>query len=192
MVSAANATPGSISSMPMPLHQVQAAAPPFMHPYFPSANPWDPCGMIQHMPMNPNPSIQTNFPSNAAPPQFLPPMNPIQGNPMNPEQNFMPPEPSPQPRQPEMRPPLDSSPPLLPYLQPPSVPPPPPSSASPPVPPPPMPSVESSNAESSEQSPQYQWQGILCKSGVHYCTIRAYRVDSDICKYPNDISEPAE
>lgn len=193
MVSGASSVTASISSMPMapqgpnlPHHQIQPS--PYMHPtYFPPSNPWDPRGSSHRLPLNPVQSgpMTTNFQAaavSAAP--FPPPVIPaaqLPGNSTKPEQTLIPPEMPP--------PPLPSSSPPLPQAQPPSHPPPP---SSPPPPPPPLPTTESSYPETSSPSLQYQWQGTLCKSGVHYCIIRAYRVDSDICKYLTGLSEPAE
>ncbi|OWM80640.1 hypothetical protein CDL15_Pgr006670 [Punica granatum] len=193
MVSGVSSAAASISCMPMapqgpniPPHQIQAS--PFMHPtYFPPTNPWDPQGSSHHVPLNPVQAgpMQNNFQvtaASAAP--FPPPLTPlaqVPGNSVKPEESPVPPEMPP--------PPLPPSPPPPPQAQPPSLPPPP---SSPPPPPPPLPATESSYPETSSPPLQYQWQGTLCKSGVHYCIIRAYRVDSDICKYPIGLSEPAE
>ncbi|KAK4800477.1 hypothetical protein SAY86_020964 [Trapa natans] len=187
MVSSASAVTPSISCMPMapqgpnlPPHQGQPS--PFTQPtYFPPSNPWDPRGSGHQLPLNSVQSgpIPNNFqtaPISAAP--FLPviPTAQLTGNTTKPEKTLI---------SPEMPP---SSPPK-PQAKPPSHPPPP---SSPPPPLPPLPATESSYRETSSPSLQYQWQGTLCKSGVHYCIIRAYRVDSDICKYSTGLSEPVE
>lgn len=195
---------GNISSIPMvtqgPIigrsQQIQGS--PFMRPvYPPSQSSWDAHGLNPHMSINP---ISTGVMSNplhgtsvAAP--FLPasvtPLAQIQGSSM---QHFdqmyshpiLPPSLSSLPPHPDMPPPLPPSPPPPPQFQPP--PPPPPPYSPPPLPP----GVEYSKLQSSGQCVPHQWQGILSKSGVLYCTIYAHRMNSDICKYTNAISEPAE
>ncbi|KAK9271180.1 hypothetical protein L1049_026769 [Liquidambar formosana] len=186
--------PGSIPCIPP--QQMQAS--PFMRPvYLPPNSSWDARGLNHHMPMNPiSPGVMPNHLQGttiAAPfiPASVTPLAQIQGSSMQHfEQMFsmpvVPPPLSSLPPQPDMPPPLPPSPPPLPQSQPP--PPPPPPSSPPPLPP----VVESSNLESSGHFLQHQWQGTLCKSGVHYCTIYAHRMDSDICKYSNAIYEPAE
>ncbi|KAF8025050.1 hypothetical protein BT93_F2031 [Corymbia citriodora subsp. variegata] len=193
--------PGSISCMPVAaqgpvLAPQQIPASPYMRPlYFTPPNPWDVRGSSHHMPLNPiTGSVQSNFQTNAVAVPYLPPsvtpLAQIQGNLVRNDQTFIPPVPlTSQPPQPDMPPPLPPSPPPLPQSQPPSAPPPP---NSPPPPPPPPPVGESSNEKRSGHNPQYKWQGKLSKSGVHYCTIHAFRVDSNTCKYSNGLSEPAE
>ncbi|KAL5559161.1 hypothetical protein UlMin_035372 [Ulmus minor] len=188
-------------SLPPP--QIQSSS--YMRPsYLPPNSSWDSWGLHQNLPVNPISPLPNNFHSNAVATPFLPasvtPLAQIQGTPVQhfdqmfsvpvvpPPLSSMPPPPPPPempPPPPEMPPPpLPSSPPPLPQA------PPPPSS---PPPPPPPPVLELSQVESSEQQQQQnQWQGVLCKSGVHYCTIYAQRVDSDICKYSNVVSEPTE
>ncbi|KAK9135399.1 hypothetical protein Syun_014729 [Stephania yunnanensis] len=96
------------------------------------------------------------------------------------------PPPPPPPLPPEMPPPLPTSPPPLPISQPPTVPPPPSS------PPPVQSTVEPPNLGHIDQGFQNCWQGVLCKSGITYCTIRACREESDACRYSSASSEPAE
>ena len=138
------------------------------------------------------------MPNNHLPfiPASVTPLAQIQGTPMQPYGQLIPPPvmppplsslPPPQPEMPPQRPP---SPPPLPQTQPPLVPPPP--GSPPPPPPPPLPVQEPVDMECSGQSLQYQWQGALCKSGVNYCTIYACRADSNVCRYSNATSEPAE
>ncbi|XP_059638230.1 uncharacterized protein LOC132280124 [Cornus florida] len=185
-------TPGPTIPPPHPFHPS-----PFIRPvYIPPNSSWDVRGSNHQFPFNPiSPGVmRNNFHGSSVTPPFLPasvtPLSQLQGGSM---QHFdqmlplpvVPPPLASLPPQSDMPPPLPSSPPPLPENQPPLVPPPP---SSPPPPPP----VEFSHSGSSGQCLQHQWQGTLCKSGVHYCTIYAHRVDSDICKYSNAISEPAE
>uniref|UniRef100_A0A0D9V634 RRM domain-containing protein n=1 Tax=Leersia perrieri TaxID=77586 RepID=A0A0D9V634_9ORYZ len=81
-------------------------------------------------------------------------------------------------------PPPPPSPPPLPITQPPSVPPPPNS--------PPMlqPSAEPSDSQKPYPHPP-RWQGSLSKSGLHFCTIYASRIELDACRYEHAVSEPA-
>ncbi|XP_021284923.1 uncharacterized protein LOC110417061 [Herrania umbratica] len=190
----------SLSAPPPPPPQ-QLQAPPFMRPvYHPSNSSWDPRGLNHQFPQNPiSPGVVPNtFHGNAVPPPFIPasvtPLAQIQGPPiqhfeqMFPHPVVPPPLSSMPPSQPEMPPPPPPplSPPPLPQSLPPLVPPPPNS------PPPPQPSAESTDMGSSELCVKHWWQGTLCKSGAHYCTIYAQRLESDLCKYSNAISEPAE
>ncbi|KAF8410212.1 hypothetical protein HHK36_002734 [Tetracentron sinense] len=196
--------PGSIPCLPMttqgpniaPPQQIQASS--FMRPvYLTSNNSWDAHHSNHHLPLNQiSPGIVPNnrhVIAGVAP--FLPasvtPLSQIPGSSMphfDPMVSLptMPPLPSPPPPPPDMPPPLPPSPPPLPLSQPPLVPPPP--SSPPPLPP----AVEPSNLEEAGQCLNYQWQGVLCKSGVHFCTISAHREESDTCKYSNALSEPAE
>ncbi|RWR82929.1 RNA recognition motif domain-containing protein [Cinnamomum micranthum f. kanehirae] len=174
--------------------------PSFLRPaYLSPNNSWDmrgpnpPLLLNQIPPGMPHTSFRVNVCSTAP---FLPsPVTPLAQMPGNAMQRFdqmhtlptLPPLASPPPPPPDMPPPLPPSPPPLPQSQPPSVPPPPSS-------PPPLfqQVVQPSNIEASGQYMQYQWQGVLCKSGVHYCTIFANREETGVCKYANAISEPAE
>ncbi|XP_039023960.1 uncharacterized protein LOC120156772 isoform X2 [Hibiscus syriacus] len=184
------------SLVPPPQPPPQLQAPPFMRPiYHPPNSSWDPRGFNHQFPQNPiSPGVVPNtFHGNAVPPPFVSasvtPLSQMQGPPMQHfEQGFS---------HPVIPPPLSSMPPPppvpplylppLPQSLPPLVPPPP---NSPPPPPPPI--SESTDMDCSEQCIKYQWQGSLCKSGAQYCTIYAQRLDSDLCKYSNASSEPAE
>ncbi|KAK6160618.1 hypothetical protein DH2020_003999 [Rehmannia glutinosa] len=206
---------GSIASIsgqtPGPFTQTPST---FNRPvYAPPNSLWDARGLGHHLPPRPIPPavMTTSSHANMQGPPFIPasvtPLAQIQGSPMAPfDQMFSlpvvpPPLSSLPPPPPNMPPPLPSQSdfrPPLPPTAPPPPPPPPPSHPQPPAfppppssPPPPPPSV-AADTESSRSSQHYPWQGILSKSGVHYCTIHAQRVDSDICKYSNAIAEPAE
>ncbi|CAL0332752.1 unnamed protein product [Lupinus luteus] len=179
-------------SVPPP-QQIQSST--FIRPvYGPPNGPWDSQGMNNQLPVNQFRTgvMPNNFHGSSITSPFIPasvtPLAQVQGTPMQSynqliPQPVLPPSLSSLPHpQPEMPPPLPSPPPL-PQTQPPLVPPP---------PPPPLSVQESISMECSSQSMQYQWQGSLCKSGVNYCTIYACRADSNICRYSNDIPEPAE
>ncbi|XP_039069866.1 uncharacterized protein LOC120216564, partial [Hibiscus syriacus] len=198
-----HSAPGSMPCMPIATQSLvppppppQLQAPPFMRPvYHPSNSSWDPRGFNHQVTQNPiSPGVVPNtFHCSAVPSPFVSasvtPLSQMQGPPMQHfEQGFshpvIPPPLSSMPPPPPV-PPL--SPPPLPQSLPPLVPPPP---NSPPPPPPPI--TESTDMGCSEQCIKYQWQGSLCKSGAQYCTIYAQRLDSDLCKYSNASSEPAE
>ncbi|KAJ7567931.1 hypothetical protein O6H91_01G012500 [Diphasiastrum complanatum] len=105
----------------------------------------------------------------------------------------LPPSPPPLPpiETPPPPPPLSPPPPLP--LQPPPLPPPP---SSPPPPLPPLPPSEpfATGMQGSMQPHgllQHCWHGTLCKSGMHYCEIVAYRQDSFLCQYGLNLHEPA-
>ncbi|KAF9600700.1 hypothetical protein IFM89_011371 [Coptis chinensis] len=166
--------------------------PPFMRPvYLAPGNSWDGHTVNHPFPSNHfTPNVRpSNFHVNVGAAPFIPPsvtpLAAVPGGSMHHVDHIvtrpiMPPI-SPVPP-PNMGPPLPPSPPPLPMSQPPMVPPPPSS-------PPPLPSpFEPPNLDNAGQG---QWQGVLCKSGVHYCTLYAHREDSDACKYSNAISEPA-
>ncbi|KAK8642674.1 hypothetical protein V6N13_012011 [Hibiscus sabdariffa] len=208
-----HSAPGSLPCMPIATQSLAPPppppppplqAPPFMRPvYHPPNSSWDPRGSNHQFPQNPiSPGVVPNtFHGNAVPPPFVSasvtPLAQMQGPPMQHfEQRFpqpvIPPPLSSMPPPPPV-PPL--SPPPLPQSLPPLVPPPPPPLVPPPPtspPPPPPPIAESTDMDCSEHCVKYQWQGSLCKSGAQYCTIYALRLDSDLCKYSNACSEPAE
>lgn len=170
-----------------------------MRPYFPLNSSWDARGLSHPHPLNPIPVglVPPILHTPVVPPPFLPPsVTPLTQMVGTSVQQFdqmffrpaVPPPLTNLPPQPDLTPllpPPPSSPPPLPQSLPPVVPPPPSS-------PPPLPPRESSNMESSGQSTAYNWQGTLSKSGVHYCTVNAQRLHSDICKYSNAASEPVE
>ncbi|KAL3505062.1 hypothetical protein ACH5RR_034903 [Cinchona calisaya] len=197
-------------------------APQFRPLNFPPNSSWDARGLNNHLPINPmSPRVMPNIHRNPIPPPFIPasvtPIAQYHGNSMPqmfsvpviaPPSFISPPPPSqpdlqpplPYSQPPVIPPPLYSQPPVIPpppYSQPPVVPPPPysqpPVVPPPPSSPPPLPPPESSSSEYTKQSSvQYKWQGTLSKSGVRYCTIYAQRVDSDICKYLDEMAEPTE
>ncbi|KAK3029799.1 hypothetical protein RJ639_038241 [Escallonia herrerae] len=209
-----NSAPGSISCLPEPAqgHTITPPQPiqpsPFIRPvYLPPNSSWDAHSFNHHAPLNPFSSglMPNNLHNNAIAPPFLPasvtPLAQMHGNSMPQlDQMFSSPVgpppattlPLPQPGlvpslppQPDLPPLVQPSPPPLPHSQPPLVPP-------PPCSPPPARPVDSANLERSGHSVPYKWQGTLSKSGVHYCTIFAQRLNSEVCKYSNPISEPAE
>ncbi|KDP41631.1 hypothetical protein JCGZ_16038 [Jatropha curcas] len=210
--------PGIIPSMPIgtqgrPIPPPQQFQPSqFVRPvYHPPNSPWDPRGLNHHVPLNPIPPVimPNSFQGATVAPPFIPasvtPLAQLQRPPMQHfDQMFSlpvaPPPLSSIPPQPDIPPPPPLPPPPVvslslvpqPEIPPPLPPSPPPAPPPPSSPPPPPPISESIDVESSGRSKQHQWQGTLCKSGVHYCSIYAYRVDSDICKYSNPLSEPVE
>ncbi|AAF24949.1 T22C5.20 [Arabidopsis thaliana] len=97
-----------------------------------------------------------------------------------------PPEPPPE----MMPPPPQALPPPLPHSHPPLVPPPPFSPLLSPRLPPMV--TQLCGSEASKQNIGHQWQGALSKSGVHYSTIIAQRLESDICKYIIGSPEPVQ
>lgn len=196
---------GGMSCIPAPtlgspIGPPQAGQAPLFRPLnFPPAS-WDARGFNRPVGHPISPALMPNMSNihhNPIPPPFLPasvtPLAQLQGtSQLSFDQMFSVPVVAPPPlvsplppSQPDIQPPLPPSqppPPPPPYSQPPLVPPPP---SSPPPPPP----LESSHLKCSTQ---YLWHGTLSKSGIPYCTVYAQRADSDICKYSNEISEPAE
>lgn len=180
-----------------PIGPTQAGQAPLFRPLnFPPSS-WDARGFNRPVAHPISPAVMPNMSNihhNPIPPPFLPasvtPLAQFQGtSQLSFDQMFSVPVVAPPPlvsplppSQPDIHPPLPPPPPPPPYSQPPLVPPPP---SSPPPPPP----SESSNLRCSTQS---HWYGTLSKSGMPYCTVYAQRADSDICKYSNEISEPAE
>lgn len=195
--------PGTAQCLPpltqgAPLVRPLIQAPSFLRPVYLTPNSsWDMRCPNPSMPLNQIPPniMHGGFHVNvsAAPPLLPSPVTPLARMPGSTVQRFdqmlplptLPPLSSPPPPLPDMPPPLPPSPPPLPLSQPPSVPP-------PPISPPPQQIVEASNSENSGQCLHYKWLGVLCKSGVHYCTIFANREETDACKYTNAMSEPAE
>ncbi|KAK4274633.1 hypothetical protein QN277_017827 [Acacia crassicarpa] len=180
-----------------PPQQIQSSA--FIHPiYVPPNGPWDARGFNSHLPPDQykTGSLPNNFHANAVVTPFIPasvtPLAQIHGTSVPPYNQMIPPPvvPLPSSSLPPPPPPPPPSPPPLPQTQPPLVPPPP--GSPPPPPPPPLPVQELPNTNSSGKSLQYQWQGVLCKSGANYCTVYACRADSNICRYSNAIPEPSE
>ncbi|XP_018438359.2 uncharacterized protein LOC108810765 isoform X1 [Raphanus sativus] len=97
----------------------------------------------------------------------------------------------PPPPPPEMMPlPPQAQPPPLPHAHPPMVPPPPCNPQSPPPLPPKV--TQLSEPDAYDHNVEHHWQGVLSKSGVHYSTIVAQRLESDICKYTNGFSEAVQ
>nr|XP_027092271.1 uncharacterized protein LOC113712868 isoform X2 [Coffea arabica] len=201
--------PRSIPHISAPTVGPSIAPPlPVQTPYFrplnfPPNSSWDVRGLNNHMPINPiSPRVMPNIHRNPIPPPFIPasvtPLAQFHGNSMPSfDQMFSVPAVTPPPliaplppSQPDVQPPLPPSqpppPPPPPYSQPPVAPPPPTS------PPPLPPSVSSSSEYGKQSNVQHKWQGTLSKSGIHYCTIYAQRVDSDICKYSDGMVEPTE
>lgn len=191
-----------------PLPAVQSL--PYRPPSFPPNSHWNARSFNSYPPVNPIPSnMMPNVHHNTRPPPFVPasvtPLAQFHGttrpmfNQMYPVPPAAPPslipplhqtQPEaqlpPPPSQPPLPPPPFPQPPPPPFYQPPFVPPPP---SSPPPPPPPS---ESSTYELPKEFVKHPWQGVLSKSGVHYCTVFAQRVDSDAAKYLDNITEPTE
>ncbi|KAL0795612.1 hypothetical protein Bca101_066989 [Brassica carinata] len=137
--------------------------PPPMHPVSQSQGP-----PIQHVDqVYPPPPSGHSLPSVAQPP--------LQAQSQPPPPEMMPPPPLAQP-------------PPLPHAHPPMVPPPPCNPQSPP-PLPPTVTTQLSEPDAYDHNVEHHWQGVLSKSGVHYSTIVAQRLESDICKYNNGFSE---
>ncbi|KAM0923916.1 hypothetical protein ACQ4PT_005220 [Festuca glaucescens] len=168
------------SVIPLPPPPIQTS---FLRPVYPGpGSPWENT--------TPNPSFSrvsprmmsgSNFRINLpAPLPFIPssvtPLTHLPGSSAQQSEKMPPPIPN-------VTPSTFTPPPPLPVSQPPSVPPPP---DSPPV----QPFTNPSNSQKPSSHPQ--WQGSLTKSGIHYCTIYASRVELDACRYEHAVSEPAE
>ncbi|KAL7616391.1 hypothetical protein Lser_V15G00917 [Lactuca serriola] len=178
-------------SQPIQMRPMYYPPPPPPPPPNSSWGDPQPHGMIHHHhvaappPFLPPAASVTPLTHNALPPphhdqMYYVPPQPDVGPPPLPPQLTLPP-PLPLPPQPNMPPPL----PIHQELPPPLPPSPPPLFESQPPPPPP-PAVESPMMGS-------HWQGTLSKSGVHYSTIHAHKLHSDVCNYSdNNISEPTE
>ncbi|KAE8807927.1 hypothetical protein D1007_15749 [Hordeum vulgare] len=183
---------------PVSAHRSSVIPPPpppiqtsFVRPVYPGpGSPWEnttpnpPFGRVSPRMM---PGSSFRIPS--APPPFIPscvtPLTQLPGSSAQHSEKMPPPIPNvaPSPFTPLDMPPPPRSPPPLPVSEPPSVPPPP---SSPPV----QPSTDPCN--SHKPCPHPQWQGSLTKSGIHYCTIYASRIELDACRHESTVPEPAE
>uniref|UniRef100_A0A1D1XE97 Actin cytoskeleton-regulatory complex protein PAN1 n=1 Tax=Anthurium amnicola TaxID=1678845 RepID=A0A1D1XE97_9ARAE len=196
--------PDSVACPPPVIHGGALVAPPpiqtssFTRPVlFTSNSSWDTHGLNPSLPLNQmstailsnnNLHVNTCVTVPFIPPSVTPLAQLPVGSILQLDQMVAAPSlPSSMPPPPDMPPPLPPSPPPLPLSQPPFVPPPPSS-----PPPHPQTSTEISNVQPGELCTNNRWQGNLCKSGVHYCTVYATREITETCKYSNAISEPAD
>ncbi|KAI3992165.1 hypothetical protein MKX01_015056 [Papaver californicum] len=165
---------------PIIMQPPHVPASPFVRSVYPIPNnSWDLRGLNSPLPL-------AHMSAGAPPPPFLPAsVTPLAQMSGNSTQHFdqavgMPTAPSlssPPPPPPDVPPP---SPPPLPVAQP------------PPSSPPPVRTSFEASSENRTQCLEYQWQGVICKSGVLYCTVYAVTEDLDTCKYSNGVNEPAE
>ncbi|XP_037414215.1 uncharacterized protein LOC119277098 isoform X2 [Triticum dicoccoides] len=181
------------SVMPPPPPPIQTS---FVRPVYPGpGSPWEnttpnpPFGRVSPRIVSPRMMPGSSFRIPSAPPPFIPscitPLTQLPGSSAQHSEKMPPPIPNvaPSPFTPLDMPPPPLSPPPLPVSEPPSVPPPPSS-------PPAQPSTDPCNSQ--KPCPHPQWQGSLTKSGIHYCTIYASRIELDACRYESTVSEPAE
>lgn len=191
---------GILPCPPVSAHHGSVIPPPpiqtsFVRPVYPGpGSPWEnttPNPAFSHV--SPRMMPGSNFRINpSAPLPFIPssitPLAQLPGGSAQHSEKMPPPPPLPNVVPPSFTPldipPRPPSPPPLPISQPPSVPPPPNS-------PPPL---QSATDPSDSQNPcsHPRWQGTLSKSGLHYCTIYASRIELVACRYENAVSEPAE
>ncbi|XP_040379405.1 uncharacterized protein LOC102708939 [Oryza brachyantha] len=193
---------GILPCPPVSAHRGSVIPPPpiqtsFVRPVYPGpGSPWEnttPNPSFSHASprMRPGSSFRMNPP---APLPFIPssvtPLTQFPGGSAQQSERRPPPPPpnvAPPPfKRQDIPPPPPSPPPPpppLPISQPPSVPPPPNS------PPPHQPATDPSDSQKPHTHPR--WQGSLSKSGLHYCSTYASRIELDACRYENVVSEPA-
>uniref|UniRef100_A0A0D9YFD7 RRM domain-containing protein n=1 Tax=Oryza glumipatula TaxID=40148 RepID=A0A0D9YFD7_9ORYZ len=197
--SAPRAPQGILPCPPVSAHRGPVIPPPpiqtsFVRPVYPGpGSPWEnttPNPSFSHASprMMPGSSFRMNPP---APLPFIPssvtPLTQFPGGSAQQSEKRPPPPPpppnvAPPPFTRQDIPPPPPSPPPLPITQPPSVPPPPNS------PPPLQPATDPSDSQKQRSHPR--WQGSLSKSGLHYCSIYASRIELDACRYEHAVSEP--
>ncbi|CAN6458758.1 unnamed protein product [Victoria cruziana] len=191
--------------LPAPILHSPIQTSPFTHPgYAPRSSSWVSLGQsssatsVSTCPMANN-GLQSNVYGR---PPILPSVTPLAqlaGGPIHQFQQMVP-MPAPPPVSPPLPPPVPTPPfpppPPTDFPPPPPPPPPPPSMPSP-IPPPPsspppliQPSSDPLNMSTGHMI--YQWQGLLCKSGMNYCTVLAAREECDACKYTFSFTEPRE